>query len=384
MHGTDLFLSIRYRLRGRLVRLHPRQTPRGSVLISYVITPFLTRHPERLTGHSNYWEVQEIAAVFLKRGYLVDVVDLRNMSFVPKRKYDFVIGAGDSIARLRPHLPESCVTIFHATESYWRFNNEAEHARLAALQKRRGVTLDPERLAPAHESHTIANEACIIEGNGHARSTYEPKTAFVSLPLPSSHTYAFPEHRPYASARRRFVWFGGAGPVHKGLDITLEAFSNMPEHELIVCGKINHDSPFAEAYRKELFHTPNITLQGWVDPGSDEFKELLDSSIGVILDSCAEGCAGSVVLGMHGGLIPIVSRAAGVEIGTYGIELAGGSIEDLCAAIASLSREVEPALRARSRAAWEFARSRHTRERYAEEYRSFVSFLETKYTLRKP
>lgn len=384
MGVSDFLLSVRYRLRGRMVRLHPRQTPKGSVLISYVITPFLTRHPERLTGHSNYWEAREIANLFLSRGYVVDVIDLRNTSFIPKRAYDFVLGAGDSIARLRPHLSESCVTVFHATESYWQFNNEAELARLAALQERRGVILPSERLATPHESHAIANETCIIEGNGHPRSTYEPHTAFVSLPLPSSHTYAFPEHRAYASARRRFLWFGGAGVVHKGLDIALEAFSRLPECELIVCGKIGRESAFAETYREELFHTPNITLRGWIDPESAEFAELLGSCIGVILDSCAEGCAGSVVLGMHGGLIPIVSRAAGVEVGTYGIELEGGSVEDLCAAITTLSCEPERALYDRSLAAWEFARSRHTRERYTEEYRSFVSFLEAKYTSEKP
>jgi hypothetical protein len=48
--------------------------------------------------------------------------------------------------------------------------------------------------------------------------------------------------------------------VHKGLDLVLEAFARMPECQLTIVGPVRNEPEFVNVYRKELFHTPNITV----------------------------------------------------------------------------------------------------------------------------
>jgi hypothetical protein len=55
--------------------------------------------------------------------------------------------------------------------------------------------------------------------------------------------------------------------VHKGLDLVLEAFADMPEYHLTVCGPIQKEQDFERAYYRELYQVPNIRrLAGLMSP----------------------------------------------------------------------------------------------------------------------
>ncbi|MES2006540.1 MAG: glycosyltransferase [Patescibacteria group bacterium] len=173
-----------------------------------------------------------------------------------------------------------------------------------------------------------------------------------------------------------FIWFGGAGAVHKGLDLVLEAFATMPEYTLTVYGKLGNEDDFTHAYDKELFHTPNIHMKGWVDPGSPEFAHATTHSLAIIYPSCSEGTAGSVVLAMHAGLIPIISRETGVDVEDFGIVLKENTIQEIQTMVRNLSLEPHTKLTQRAVAAWKYARAMHTRPHFEAAYRAVIKDIE--------
>ena len=371
----QIFLRAKYVCRGRVITLHPRGPALGRVLISYTTLPFLDTREVTMGGHSNRWECRQIANTFLERGYIVDVINPYNTSFKPKHRYNFCIDVEYALDRLAPLLNEDCVRIFYATAAHWLFWNMAEDSRLLDIQRRRGATIMPKRPAPPTRAPDVAHVLSSLCGE-FPESTYHFLGKPIHyIPVSSSHMYPRPE-KNFDAVRKQFIWFAGPGAVRKGLDIALEAFAGMPEYTLIVCGKYGGEQDFCDVFKKELQDTPNIKAVGAMDPESDEFKAILNSSLGIVYPSSAEGCATSVLLTMHAGLIPIVSKETGVGTGEFGIMLKDCSIETVRDAVRSLAVEPAEQLKRRANATWEYVRSRHTRENFARHYSSFVDMLE--------
>src|SRR5262249_606408 len=151
-----------------------------------------------------------------------------------------------------------------------------------------------------------------------------------SVPMSTPVLYPWPKDKDWEACRKRFIWFGNHGFVHKGLDLVLEAFAEMPDYHLIVCGILKYEKEFVEAFYKELYQTPNIHTIGWVDTSSPEFVELGNSCVGTIYPACSEGGSGSVIHCMHAGIIPIISYECGVEVhDDFGVLLRSCSIEEI-------------------------------------------------------
>src|SRR5262249_50628701 len=107
-----------------------------------------------------------------------------------------------------------------------------------------------------------------------------------------------------------------------------------------------------------------------------QFVRISTESLGVVYPSCSEGQCGSVVTCLHAGLIPVVSRETGVDVDpAFGVVLADCSVEGIRRAIAELSGRPTVELEAMRGLAWEFARSNHTRERFAQVYSGIVTEL---------
>ena len=77
---------------------------------------------------------------------------------------------------------------------------------------------------------------------------------------------------------------------------------------------------------------------------------------------------------MHAGLIPVVSYESGVDVDdSQGVLLRESSVEEIKAAVKSISLRDPQELAAMAKRNWEFARARHTRETFAATYSSIVS-----------
>jgi glycosyltransferase involved in cell wall biosynthesis len=358
---------------GKTVSLSPAGACQGNALLSYIIEPFLLREDEPLSNaHTHDWESLQIAKTFLSLGYAVDVIDYRNRIFVPKKEYSFFVAARTNFQRIAQLLNEDCVKIVHLDTAHWLFNNCASYRRCLTLQQRRDVTVRSARTVESNMAIEYADCATIL-GNTFTIDTYRyARKPMYRIPISTPVLYAWPEEKDLEACRKNFLWFGSAGLVHKGLDLVLEVFAKMPDYELTICGPIQQEKDFEKAYYKELYQTSNIHTIGWVDVGSSGFVEITNKCIGLIYPSCSEGGGGGAITCMHAGLIPIVSYESSVDVGDFGMILKDCTINEIKNTISTISALSLQELKQKARKAWEYARSNHTREKFAEEYRNVI------------
>lgn len=362
-----------------VVHLSPSVPSGKRVLLSYLAEPFLLK-PGQVpsTFHSNYWECAEIAQTFLEKGYRVDVIDWDNERFSPRYHYNICIDVHNNLRNLAPYL-ENTLKIFHITNAHWAVAKENEERRIAALKQRRGVVLMPRRtLTP---SYNIEEADCAtMLGNDYTKSTYAfAKKEIFRVPVSSPMLFEFPKQKDFNMARKHFLWLGGSGAVHKGLDITLEAFAQMPELHLTVCGPIKSEEDFMTAYNKELTQAPNISYLGRIDLAGPKFQELVRECGAVVFPSSSEGGGGSVINCMQAGLVPVVTEETSVDIGDFGVMISKPTVEGVTHAIKQVGGMPPSELQHRSENAWQYARSNHTREQFAKNYRATVETILNKY-----
>jgi glycosyltransferase involved in cell wall biosynthesis len=368
-----------YQDRYRVLSLAPQGASKGNVLLSRPNRAFLRQPGEALpVTHKNLWEAFVMAQIFLDLGFSVDVIDFTNDSFLPRKDYSLFVDAKWNMERIAPYLNKDCHKVLHIVTTHTLFQNEAELKRLLALQQRRGITLRPRRQDKLNWGIEHADCATVI-GNEFTLETYR----YANKPLyrvPSAWpvVYPWPETKDFEGCRNRFVWFGGGGMVHKGLDLVLEAFASMPECHLTVCGPVEKEKDFVEAYRRELYETENIHLFGWMDVDSPQFLELADHCAAVVRPSCSEGGSAAVVGGMHAGLIPIISRESSLDVSPeFGILLQTSSIEEIREAVLSIASRPANEVREMARNTWRLARQEHSCGRFVEEYKKVITQILT-------
>jgi glycosyltransferase involved in cell wall biosynthesis len=237
------------------------------------------------------------------------------------------------------------------------------------------VALQPWRALPPDKGIETADRATYL-GNDFTRDSY----VFAGKPMyrtavSTTDLFDWPAERDLETARRKFLWFGSDGLVHKGLDLALEAFAAMPDFQLTVCGPIAGEADFAAEYRKELYETANIKTLDWIDIHSEAWLKLARETGAVVYPSCSEGGGGSVITCMHAGMLPVVTREASVDIGDFGVPIAEGTVESVMAAVQCAANLPAPDFEARARAGWEHVRKHHTRESFSAAYREAANRL---------
>jgi len=371
------------RLRGvseRCVSLPPagNRPPRGRVLFSYIIDAVLVRDPSRLPhSHPNFWETWAMAECFRAEGYAVDVVHWTRRGPPPRLDYDIYVDVRRNFDRYAADLPASCLKIAHMDTAHHRVHNGNQLLRLEDLRRRRGIDLAPFKLVEENHAAENADRITVLGNEFTLESFGSAGKPIRRIRLSNAFCYPFPEDKDLDASRRRFLWMGSEGFVHKGLDLVLEAFAGLPEFDLTVCGPIEREPAFRKAFSDLLYRTPNIRTEGWVDVAGPRFRDLARQCLALVYPSCSEGGGGCVITAMHAGLIPMVTREASVDVEPdRGIQLADASVESIQRAVRHLSARSTDELNAMARAAWRWAREFHTRGRFMNEYRAFVQDLD--------
>lgn len=356
------------------VVLRPLGKERGCVVISYLTWPFREGwESPKARGHTNAFEVVAMAETWREQGFRVELCDRKNTSYLPPSDCTAAIDLHANLERWEKKLPEGCVRILHATGCHWRVHNEAELKRLSALRERRGILLQPRRQVNPSRAAEIADEITVL-GNEHTVGTYRfAGKTITRIPISSAYEFEWPEGKNFDEARRRFLWLGSHGMVHKGLDLVLEAFVGMPDLQLTVCGRPEKEPDFFKAYEKELTQLPNIELRGWMDLGSPEFAQVARTHGAVIYPSSCEGGGGAVIHCMHAGLLPACTVEASVDLGDFGIGIGALDVTAVAAAARRIAALSGSELKLRARSAYEHVRAHHTRRTFSRAYETFAS-----------
>jgi hypothetical protein len=362
------------RFNPRCVTLEPAGERKGRVLLSYILEPFLAKPGQPIsTIHNNRLESVLIAQTFLDLGYTVDVIDFRNNEFIPTKDYTFFVSARTHLATIAPRLNKNCIKLAHLDTAHFLFNNAAAYARALALQQRRGFTSASIRIV----EHNLAIEYCdyaAVLGGEFCMGTYRyaGKPMF-RLPVPTVRTYPLDAAKNYDTSRKHFVWLGSSGFVHKGLDLTLEAFAQTPDLHLSVCGRLDREREFVRLYHSELYETPNIHPIGWVDVSGEQFLNIINQCVAVVFPSCAESESCSVLNCMQAGLIPVVTREAGIDVQDFGVLLKDATVGEIREAVERLASMPAARLKEMSCKAWGYAREFHSSEKYTQAYREMIT-----------
>lgn len=356
-----------------VVRMPAQGKKKGNVLLSYITEPFTHAPWEPLSNfHTMYWECYETARLLSEKGYACDIINASNNSFIPKKPYKACIDSDRNFERFLPYLSKDCKKVFFIFISHWQAYNEAEELRLTDLEKRRGVRLVPRRKMKPSRNAEIAD---FIMGFGNKtvfRTFHKFKKPIFFIPISSVVQFDSPEKKNFALARNHFTWMGGGGAVLKGLDITLEAFSKMPDFHLHVCGPVYAEKDFVREYKKELEETPNIHVYGRIDVCGSQFSEILNKCSAVVYPSAGEGSSGTIVLAMHAGLVPIISYETGIQEDSGYIPLVNPTPESIIKTVTEFSKMPEEKLRECSKQIWAYARKQYTKKTYSSACMRFI------------
>jgi hypothetical protein len=358
--------------RGEVLTLHPAGPARGSVVLSYHRDPWLYPQTRTEHYHTNRWECGLLGDTFVEAGYRLEVVEFDNPHYRPPADCAYIIDLERNLERFAKSVTKECVKIQHASTTHWLHWNQAELRRLDGIRQRRGAALIPRRQIPNNRTTETADRIIYV-GNAYTAETFAfARKPMQRIPISTVVQTDWPDQKNFDQVRRNFIWFGSVGLAHKGLDLTLEAFARMPGFNLTVVGAIDLDADFKQLYHRELYELPNIRTAGWVSATSPEFLSLLHNMVGVVYPSCSEGGAGSVICCMHGGLIPIVTREASVDVQDFGFETRSDTIEDIMTEVRRVAGLPAEELAARARAAWEHVRAVHTREHFRRVWRQYA------------
>ncbi|MBX9577074.1 MAG: glycosyltransferase [Chthoniobacterales bacterium] len=361
------------------VRLLPTSPSKGTVVLSYIAWPFREgHHSPKARGHTNAFEVVVMAQIYQELGFTVEVVDYNNQTYVPPRDCCVVIDIHGQLERWDAHLPKECLRILHATGPHWLTYNRSETDRLASLLERRQISLMPRRQVEPTRSVEFADHVTVL-GNEYTMESFSfAKKPITRIPISSAYEFSWPEERNFSKAKKKFLWVGSFGMVQKGLDLVLEAFSKLPELSLTVCGRPEKESDFYQCYQKELLHTPNIHLHGWIDMASPEFQAIAQAHAAIIYPGAAEGGAGSVIHCMHAGMVPICTRETSVDLGDFGMLIKNGTVEAVMETARLFAALSDQEVQQRAETSYAHARKHHTREQFRENYSKFALNILTK------
>lgn len=303
-----------------------------SVLFSYS-----TYHFKKMdySAHSNYQESIVIAEIFDALGYNVDVVNNNKEVSLDLSKYSMIFGEGLPVYQAVVSGYKDKV-VYYATGSHpWHCSN-GSLARLIDFARRynffpvNSLRLQDYRWGIA--ASCAARVICI--GNQQTKQTFTATgVANIDLIHPTFHISEKSFGRDLKSialSRKTALWFGSYGLLHKGLDLAVEAFKCRPDWTLHVCGYTDAECNMIAA----LGVPQNVHIHGFLDVNSSFFSELSSSCLYVLLPSCSEGIATSVITAMgRGGMIPVVTKEAGVDLGDYGITIKGLTSDDVWRAL---------------------------------------------------
>lgn len=305
---------------------NPRQK---KILISYITAPMEYKETQKIR-HTNIHESIQILHTFITKGYSIDLIhcqDNKNILLLREKKYDLIFGFGEPFYQACLLNPDS-FKIIYLTESEPSFSLKQETDRIKYFYKRHSIKTSVKRSKEYFkEKYIKIADFGILIGNMCTIKSYNRKLN--QIYLLKSTGLMNPEYKLYSrdlqKSKKNFVWFGSSGAIHKGLDILIDVFKAMPDCTLYVCG-------LSALEKEELSYMKdytNIIDLGFMDVYSSPFLDLVNNCSYVILPSCSEGMATSVLTCMNHSLIPIITKETGIDVFDFGIEIEDYHIESV-------------------------------------------------------
>ena len=303
--------------RKRPVRNYFNKNYNKKVLISYITHPFR----KQSFSHTNYYEAIALAKAMDDLGYIVDIIEYTTTKINNIQDYDLILGFGDIFQFYFENSNKDIKTIYYGTGMHVCHQNTATLKRLKDVYHKKGrwVTESVRYVNKTWSYQTTLVDGIIALGNEECTSTY--RRHFLgpihSIPVPcylTQDSIKIIEEREL-DANKSFLWFGGLGLIHKGLDLLLDYFSRNSHINLHICGDIFNEKEFIEVYSREIFESKNVYVHGFVDIATNQFESILKKCSFSIFPSCSEGgCPSLITTIINGALIPIATKETSINL----------------------------------------------------------------------
>lgn len=321
--------------------------------------------------HTNLQECPEIVKCFIDLGFRVDLawcLDPKLSRFRVPHRYDVVFGLGEPFYAAAMANPRA-VKIIYLTECHPGYAERQEMARVEYYRKRHGRSAPVVRAGWYYEKrHISVADFGVLLGNEMTRSTYPElkDRLFILPPTALRHEGYVHADRDFVRTRKNFVWFGSYGAVHKGLDILLDVFADLPGCHLYICGLRDFDGEFLEPGGL------NIHDMGHVEVASDRFLWLMRECSYVILPSCAEGMNTGVLTCMSHGLVPVITKETGVDLWGNGFYIEDWRVPGLRDAVLRCAHVDSGALKALHDATFSGAQGKFTVAQFGRDFSAIL------------
>lgn len=275
-------------------------------------------------SHTNKIESKIICQTINKLGFNVDLIDFQEKLVGNEHnKYNLVIGFGNPINQIitNSNRLKTKIIIYMngANPSYSDAINLkllTEHnkkSKINLIKSTRFVNVP--YIVPVNFSDYL-----ISLGNQFVADTY-PNHYIKKHQLPA---FYFPinldlKEKKFVTSQTHFLWLGGTGLLHKGLDYVLDFFSKRTDLTLHICAPTKIEDGFMELYKTIFLKCSNIINYGFISIDSSEFENIIKSCTFSLMASHSEGGAVSTITTMgNGGLIPIISESTGLDVEPFG------------------------------------------------------------------
>jgi glycosyltransferase involved in cell wall biosynthesis len=318
-------------------------THKKRALLIYLVTPFLLKDNAPIfLNHQNFKQCKQIAAILGDFGFIVDIADYQDRRFKHDRNYDLIISHRVNF-NVADTWGKNAIKIYLSAGLNHITSNRNVLRRYANFRKRRQIPIKLRDIYEEEMPYVKAANGIIGFGNDFAMNTWR---IIFKGPIFPFYNYAFvtenqlkARSKDFSVARKNYFFFASGSQIRKGLDLLLEVFPKHPDLHLFICSSFKKETDFCRCYFTELYKTANIHPIGWVRVGSPNYFYLVGKCAFVILPSCSEGHPGSVVQCMAEGLIPIVTKEAGIDTDDFGITLIDDSLGEIEQTIVNLSEK---------------------------------------------
>jgi hypothetical protein len=308
------------------------------VLLSYIQSVFDNPQQKNDRSHTNRLTTFVIAEILSELGYQVDIINYDDTSDFECSRYDLVLGLGIPIeyALQKRNNDHSTKVVWFGTGCNPLYSNVITLKRLDDFyQRHKKLILSSTRYI--NQDWPLQHEFSdwiLLHGSKFAKSTYSSKNiSCIHAPV-FIYPYAQKTDEDWVHAGQHYLWFGMGGFIHKGLDLVIDSFKSLNNCTLHICGLIESEIQFFDHYKSVLDSSVNIIYHGFVDVQSTAFQDILKKCAFIIFPSASEGNSPSVITCMaNGGLIPIVTENADVDLNGYGIHIENLSVNAVTQAV---------------------------------------------------
>jgi glycosyltransferase involved in cell wall biosynthesis len=269
--------------------------------------------------HSNVLEANQIIRAFIDHNYLIDVVncwDKDAETTLGNRQYDVIFGFGEPYLTAARRNPNA-VKILYLTENNPQVAAEKyEERKKYFTERKRSKRYGISRINDLYNlsQFEVSDYGILLNNPYNAKSSirYFKKHYLLAPTGLVNSSYKFVENKS-EDASRHFVWFGSSGAIHKGLDLLIDVFNEIPYLTLHICGLSKKEKYLLKN------KSDNIIDHGLVDVQSEVFlNEIVNKCAFAILPSCSEAMSTGIITCMRHGIIPIVSLDTGLDIHDFG------------------------------------------------------------------